>query len=57
MLKDNPDIADKIDKIIRAEAMAELEHKEPESIEEELADADKQIAAEDPDLALLDDLE
>ena len=57
LLKDNPDIADKIDKIIRAEAMAELEHKEPESIEEELADADKQIAAEDPDLALLDDLE
>jgi len=56
-LKDNPDIADKIDKIIRADAMAALEHKEPEDIEEELADADEQLANEDPDLALLDDLE
>ena len=56
-LKDNPEIAEKIDKIIRAEAMAELEHKDPESIEEELAEADEQMAAEDPDLALLDDLE
>ena len=56
-LKDNPDVADKIDKIIRAEAMAQLERKAPQSVEDELAEADEQIAAEDPDLALLDDLE
>ncbi len=56
-LKDNPDVADKIDKIIRAEAMAELEHKAPRDVEEELAEADEQMASEDPDLALLDDLE
>ena len=56
-LKDNPDIAEKIDKIIRADAMAQLEHKAPADIEEELAEADEQMASEDPDLALLDDLE
>ena len=56
-LKDNPDIADKIDKIIRAEAMAALEPKEPTDVEEELVEADEQLAKEDPDLALLDDLE
>ena len=56
-LKDNPDIADKIDKIIRTEAMAALEHKEARDVEEELAEADEQIKKEDPDLALLDDIE
>jgi len=56
-LKDNPEIADKIDKIIRADALAKLEQKEPQDMEEELADDDEQMAGEDPDLALLDDLE
>ncbi len=56
-LKDNPDVAEKIDKIIRTEEMALLERKSPRNVEEELAEADEQIAAEDPDLALLDDLE
>ncbi|MBN1776962.1 MAG: recombinase RecA, partial [Clostridiales bacterium] len=56
-LKDNPDVADKIDRIIRAEAMAALEHKEARDVEEELAEADEQLAADDPDLALLDDIE
>lgn len=57
-LKDNPEIADKIDKIIRADAMAQMERRDaPGSVEEELDEADKQMAEEDPDLALLDDLE
>ena len=56
-LKENPEISDKIDKIIRAEAMAQLEQKAPVDMEEELQEADEQLAAEDPDLALLDDLE
>ncbi|NLI22183.1 MAG: recombinase RecA [Clostridiales bacterium] len=58
-LKDNPDIAAKIDKIIRDEAMAELANRKAgapsETVEEELVEADKQIAEEDPDLALLDE--
>ncbi|MCE5342808.1 MAG: hypothetical protein LLF96_04360, partial [Eubacteriales bacterium] len=58
-LKDNPDVAAQIDKIIRDEAMAEIAgHKATapdENIEEELAQADQQIAEEDPDLALLDE--
>ena len=58
-LKDNPDVAAKIDKIIREEAMKEMaSHKSSaptETVEEELAEADKQIAEEDPDLALLDE--
>jgi recombination protein RecA len=58
-LKDNPDVAKKIDKIIREEAMKEMaSHKvtaASETVEEELAEADKQIAEEDPDLALLDE--
>ena len=58
-LKDNPEIAKKIDKIIRDEAMKELaNHKSSlptETVEDELAEADKQIAEEDPDLALLDE--
>ena len=58
-LKDNPDIAKKIDLIIREEAMKELASKKAsapsETVEEELAEADKQIAEEDPDLALLDE--
>ncbi len=58
-LKDNPDIAKKIDMIIREEAMKELASKKAsapsETVEEELAEADKQIAEEDPDLALLDE--
>ncbi len=58
-LKDNPDVADKIDKIIRTEAMAEIAGKAsgaaPGNIEEELADDDRQMAEEDPDLALLDE--
>ena len=58
-LKDNPDIAVKIDKIIRDEAKAELASRKAgtptETVEEELAEADKQIAEEDPDLALMDE--
>ena len=58
-LKDNPDVAAKIDKIIRDEAMAELANRKAgtpsETVEEELAEADKQMAEEDPDLALLDE--
>ena len=58
-LKENPDVAAKIDKIIREEAMKEMaSHKSSapsETVEEELAEADKQIAEEDPDLALLDE--
>jgi len=58
-LKDNPDVAAKIDKIIRDEAMAELANKKAgtptETVEEELAEADKEMAEEDPDLALLDE--
>ena len=58
-LKENPDVAAKIDKIIREEAMKELANKKvsapSETVEEELAEADKQIAEEDPDLALLDE--
>ena len=56
-LKENPEISDKIDKIIRTEAMAQMEQKAPVDMEEELQEADEQLAAEDPDLALLDDLE
>ena len=61
-LKDNPDVADKIDKIIRTEALAELANKAAgtpaaatATVEEELAEADKELAEEDPDLALLDE--
>ncbi len=58
-LKENPDIAAKIDKIIREEAMKEMASRKvtaaSETIEAELAEADKQIAEEDPDLALLDE--
>ena len=58
-LKDNPDIAAKIDKLIREQAMAELSAKrssEPTTtVEDDLADADREIAEEDPDLALLDE--
>ncbi|HNW86442.1 MAG TPA: recombinase RecA [Candidatus Limiplasma sp.] len=58
-LKDNPDLAAKIDKIIRDEAMKEMTTKKvtppSETVEEELAEADQQIAEEDPDLALLDE--
>ena len=61
-LKDNPDVADKIDKIIRTEALAELASKAAgtpsgatATVEEELAEADKELAEEDPDLALLDE--
>ena len=58
-LKDNPDVTAKIDKIIRDEAMEELANKKTvaasETVEDELAEADKQIAEEDPDLALLDE--
>ena len=58
-LKENPDVADKIDKIIREEASRELANKKvtppSETVEEELAEADKLIAEEDPDLALLDE--
>ena len=58
-LKDNPDVSAKIDKIIREEASRELASRKvntpSETIEEELAEADKQIAEEDPDLALLDE--
>ena len=53
------DIAAKIDKIIRDEAMRDMAtHKagaSSEAVEEELAEADRQIAEEDPDLALLDE--
>jgi recombination protein RecA len=56
-LKDNPDVADKLDKIIRADAMAALERKDARDVEEELAEADEQLANDDPDLALLDDIE
>lgn len=58
-LKDNPDIAKKIDKIIREEAMKEMASRKitapSETVEAELAEADKQMAEEDPDLALLDE--
>jgi len=58
-LKENPEAADKIDKIIREEATRELMNKKvtppSETVEEELAEADKLIAEEDPDLALLDE--
>ena len=58
-LKDNPDIAKKIDKLIRDEAMKELANKKAgiptETVEDEIAEADKQLAEEDPDLALLDE--
>lgn len=58
-LKDNPDVAAKIDKIIREEAMKEMAARKTSApsvtVEEELAEADKQIAEEDPDLALLDE--
>jgi recombination protein RecA len=58
-LKDNPDVAEKIDKIIRTEAMAEIAGKASgapaESVEAELAEDDRQMAEEDPDLALLDE--
>ena len=58
-LRDNPDVAVKIEKIIREEAMKEMAaHKTSapsETVEEELAEADKQMAEEDPDLALLDE--
>ena len=55
-------MADKIDKIIRTEALAELAKKASgtptgpvATVEEELAEADKELAEEDPDLALLDE--
>jgi recombination protein RecA len=58
-LKDNPDVAAKIDKIIRAEAMEELAGGKPTVSDETAADepdaADDQGPEEDPDLALLDD--
>ncbi len=58
-LKDNPDVALKIDKIIREEAMKEMATKRvtpaSDAVEAELAEADKLIAEEDPDLALLDE--
>ncbi len=58
-LKDNPDIAAKIDKIIRAEAMAEIAGGKTTASDEAAADepdaADDQGPEEDPDLALLDD--
>jgi recombination protein RecA len=60
-LKDNPDVAKKIDKIIRDEAMAELARKAAgnpspaQTVEQELTEADKELAEEDPDLALLDE--
>ncbi len=58
-LKDNPDVAAQIDKIIRDEAMAELAAKKitvtEDSVEKELAEADQELAEEDPDLALLDE--
>ncbi len=58
-LKDNPDIADKIDKIVRDAAMEAIKAKAAppvsETIEQELAEADKQLQEEDPDLALLEE--
>ncbi|MDD3213525.1 MAG: recombinase RecA [Eubacteriales bacterium] len=58
-LKENPDIADKIDKIIREEAMAELAAKKSgesaEMLDDEPAEGDEQTTEEDPDLALLDE--
>ncbi len=58
-LKDNPDIADRIDKILREEAMAEMSaHNSPESddaTDEDVEDSVDTAAEEDPDLALLDE--
>ncbi len=58
-LKDNPDVAAKIDKIIREEAMRDMATRKTgspsEVAEEEPAEADRQTAEEDPDLALLDE--
>ncbi|MEA4927622.1 MAG: recombinase RecA [Candidatus Limiplasma sp.] len=58
-LKDNPDVAAKIDKIIREEAMRDMATRKAgspsEVAEEEPAEADRQTAEEDPDLALLDE--
>ena len=60
-LKDNPDIAAEIEKIVRESALAALRAKNApapvSTAEEELAEADKELMEEDPDLALLVDEE
>ena len=58
-LKDNPELAQKIDKIIREDAMAALAAKRAgnASVETDvLNDEDEDFLEEDPDLALLDEL-
>ncbi len=58
-LKDNPDIAERIDKIIREEAMAELNahssSASDDTTDEDVSDSVDAAAEEDPDLALLDE--
>ena len=58
-LKDNPEVATKIDKIIRDEAMRDMATRKAgapsEIVEDEPAEADRQTVEEDPDLALLDE--
>ncbi len=58
-LKDNPDIAKKIDKVIRDEALAALAAKKagiaPPAAANGLTEEEAQLLEEDPDLALLDE--
>ncbi|MEG0740753.1 MAG: recombinase RecA [Clostridia bacterium] len=55
-LKDNPEIAKKIDKIIRDEALAALHAKKTGAVPEAvLSDEDSALLDEDPDLALADE--
>ncbi len=60
-LKDNPDVAQKIDKVIRDEALAVLAAKKagdmPVAKAASLDGEEKDLLEEDPDLALLDDEE
>ena len=60
-LKENPDVAEKIDRIIRDEAMAALAAKKagdtaPEEIALRLTEEERALLEDDPDLALLDEV-
>lgn len=58
-LRDNPEIADKIDKVIREEEMAALAAKKSgvAPVADSLDEEDKTLQEEDPDLALLEEEE
>ncbi len=58
-LRDNPEIADKIDKVIREEEMAALAAKKSgvAPVADSLDEEDKTLPEEDPDLALLEEEE